>query len=311
MGNDYDTAIITTREYPGGVIAVDSGMLRREFVACYLLEAGHRLALIEVGCNASVPRILTVVRRRGWRLEDVSHVIVTHVHLDHAGGAGRLMDALPNATLVVHPRGARHMVDPERLEAGTRAVYGDAEFEATYGRLVPVPRQRVREMEDNDTLAVGNRELLFVDTPGHAKHHFCVWDRQTQSWFTGDTFGISYRDLDTDKGAFIFPTTTPVQFEPEALISSVERLMEYAPEYMYLTHFGRVGDTQRLARQMTARVRKLAEIAERYRGSATRSADIARDMQTWLLAEIRTHGVRLPEDRVIIVDANLDIARRP
>src|SRR3990172_4706978 len=231
---------ITAREYQGGIVAMDSGMFRREMVACYLLETPDQLALIEVGSNNTASRILSVLDRRGWRPEQVSHLIVTHVHLDHAGGAGSLMQVLPNATLVVHPHGARHLVDPSRLEAGARAVYGDTTFEATYGKLVPVPQQRVRVMEDGEALSVGQRQLLFLDTPGHARHHFCVWDQQTRGWFTGDTFGISYRDLDTASGPFIFPTTTPIQFHPQALISSVNRLMDMAPEFMYLTHFGRV-----------------------------------------------------------------------
>jgi len=289
---------VTAREYEGGIIAIDSGLLGREMVACYLLEMPDQLALVEVGCNTSAQRIVHVLNRRGWRLEDVSHLIVTHVHLDHAGGAGSLMEVLPNATLVVHPRGAPHLVDPSRLEAGTRAVYGDAEFEATYGRLVPVPRQRVRVMEDGQSLAIGARELLFIDTPGHARHHFCVWDHQTRGWFTGDTFGISYRHFDTAKGPFIFPTTTPVQFEPEALIASIERLMDASPQFMYLTHFGRVCATRRLARDLIGGVRKLVEIGERYATSARRREDIAGEMLAWMLEGLHGHGIVLPASRL-------------
>lgn len=286
---------ITAREYHGGIIAVDSGMLRREMAACYLLETPAQVALIEVGNNASSHRILSVLERRGWRPEQVSHVIVTHVHLDHAGGAGSLMQALPNATLVVHPLGARHLVDPARLEAGARAVYGDAEFEKTYGKLVPVPQQRVRMMADGETLSVGQRQLLFMDSPGHARHHFCVWDQQTRGWFTGDTFGISYRDLDTVNGAFIFPTTTPIQFDPEALIASLGRLLAKSPEFMYLTHFGRVGEPHRLAGKMIAGVHKLVAMGERHAASASRRLDLERDMREWLVTESRAHGVSLPE----------------
>ncbi len=290
---------ITAREYPGGIVAIDSGMLRREMAACYVLETPSEVALIEVGNNASSERILNVLERRGWEPEHVSHLIVTHVHLDHAGGAGRLMQALPNATLVVHPRGARHLIDPSRLEAGARAVYGDAEFDATYGSMVPVPEARVRVMADGESLRIGQRELLFVDTPGHARHHFCIWDQQTRGWFTGDTFGVSYRDFDTANGSFIFPTTTPIQFDPPALISSVELMMARSPQFMYLTHFGRVGDTQRLAASMVDSVRKLVEIGERHAASATRRLDIERDMLEWLLAQVRRHGVSMPEPRLL------------
>ena len=289
----------TAREYPGGIIAIDSGMLGREMAACYLLETPAELALIEVGSNYSAERILAVLKRRGWSPEQVSHLIVTHVHLDHAGGAGSLMQVLPNAILVVHPRGAPHLLDPSRLEASTREVYGDHVFERTYGRLVPAPPQRLRVMADGESLSVGKRELLFVDTPGHARHHFCIWDQQTHGWFTGDTFGISYRDLDTANGPFVFPATTPTQFDPEALISSVERLLARSPQFMYLTHFGRVGDSERLGGQLIAAVRKLVAIAERHATAASRTAEIEREMLEWLMQAARAHGVNLSEQRLL------------
>jgi glyoxylase-like metal-dependent hydrolase (beta-lactamase superfamily II) len=151
---------------------------------------------------------------------------------------------------------------------------------------------------DGDGLSIGGRELRFIDTPGHARHHFCVWDRQTRGWFTGDTFGISYRDLDTASGAFIFPTTTPIQFDPGALIRSVERLMEEAPKFMYLTHFGRVPATDRLARRLIAGVRKLEEIARRRQDSPQRTADIESDMREWLMEACRAHGVTFSDERL-------------
>jgi len=289
---------VTAYEYEDGVIAIDSGLFRREMAACYLLESSAQLALVEVGANASASRILKVMEQRGWRPEQVSHVIVTHVHLDHAGGAGKLMAMLPEATLIVHPRGARHLIDPSRLESSARGVYGDEEFDAMYGSLVPVPEERVRIMQDGESLCVGDRELFFMDTPGHARHHFCVWDEQTRGWFTGDTFGLSYRDLDTVNGPFIFPTTTPVQFDPDALIVSISRLMEKSPEYMYLTHFGRVGDTRRLATDLIAGVRNLAEIGERHAASSARTADIETDFGEWLVSSCRAHGVSLSNERL-------------
>ncbi len=280
-------------------MAVDSGLFGREMAACYVLETADQVALIEVGSNSSADRILNVLKHRGWSPGQVSHVIVTHVHLDHAGGSGRIMQLLPNAVLVVHPRGARHLIDPSQLEAGTRAVYGDTVFDETHGHLIPVPRERVITMEDGETLAIGERELLFRDTPGHARHHFCVWDEQTRGWFTGDTFGVSYRELDTAAGPFIFPTTTPIQFDPEALISSIERLQEMMPDYLYLTHFGRVGDTGRLAKDMIAGVRKLVEIAERHLASANRCADIEAEILDWLYVACRAHGVKLSHDKLL------------
>jgi glyoxylase-like metal-dependent hydrolase (beta-lactamase superfamily II) len=285
---------ISVFEYEGGVLAIDSGFVRERMAACYLVEAGDELAFIEVGTNSSTPRLLQVLEQRGWSRSDVRYVIVTHVHLDHAGGAGSLMQALPEATFIVHPRGGRHMVDPSRLEASARGVYGDAEFDRMYGSLVPIEQSRVREMNDGDSLVLGDRTLEFIDTPGHARHHFCVWDSKTQGWFSGDTFGLSYPELDTEAGPFVFPTTTPIQFDPPALRESINRLMQRSPRWMYLTHFGRVGDTARLAQDMLAAVDRFAEMGERHEGSANRGQALRDEIVHWLMDAVKTHGVTLP-----------------
>ena len=289
---------ITALEYEGGITAIDSGMVRPQMAACYLVETGSAVAVIETGNAASADRILKVLKSRGRQPEEISHVIVTHVHLDHAGGAGTLMHRLPQATLVAHPYGARHLVDPSKLEASARAVYGDARFDEMYGSLLPVAKDRVIVMEDGEELTVGGRTFVFMDAPGHARHHFTIWDEQTRGWFTGDTFGLSYRNLDTDNGAFIFPTTTPVQCEPPALLSSIDRMMEKKPAGMYLTHFGRVQDTERLAGDMRGAVHEFVEIAERFECSGERTRCIEDAMMDRLFERARAHGVVLEEDEL-------------
>lgn len=287
---------ITALEYEGGILALDSGMVRPQMAACYLLEAGSAVAVIETGNAASADRVMRVLEQRGRRPEEVSHVIVTHVHLDHAGGAGPLMQRLPEATLVAHPRGSRHVIDPSKLEASARAVYGDERFEEMYGSLVPVPAERVVTMEDGDELQVGQRRLVFMDAPGHARHHFTVWDEETRGWFTGDTFGLSYRELDTENGEFILPTTTPIQFDPEALLSSIDRMMEKSPRNMYLTHFGRVRDVERLAADLRDGVRWFAELGARYASADARTDSIEQEMMEGLFERARAHGVTLEDD---------------
>jgi len=292
------TACIKVREYPGGILAIDSGQVRSEMAACYLLEAGEHVAIIEAGSNHSADRILEVLTKRGWDYAAVSHVIVTHVHLDHAGGAGKLLQILPNASLVVHPYGARHMIDPSKLEAGTRVVFGDKEFDEMYGSLIPVAEDRMIIVQDGDELCVGKRQLRFIDTPGHARHHFCVWDEQTRGWFTGDTFGLSYRDLDTAKGPMVFPITTPIQFDPPALRASVQRLMQADPLYLYLTHFGRVTATPQFAEQMLAGVNTLEDIALRHENDSDRTNRIQQEQKAWLFALCREHGVTLTDEQL-------------
>jgi glyoxylase-like metal-dependent hydrolase (beta-lactamase superfamily II) len=292
------TDCITAFEYEGGIVAMDSGMFGPLLAACYLLETDDAVALIEVGSNASVERILRVLKSRGRSPDEVSHLIVTHVHLDHAGGAGELMARLPNAQFVVHPRGARHMIDPSRLEASARGVYGDEAFNAMYGTLRPIPADRVIQMGDGDSLLVGRRRLSFMDTPGHALHHFCIWDEQTSGWFTGDTFGLSFREFDTTSGAFIFPTTTPTQFDPEALIASIDRMMERSPENMYLTHFGRVQNISQMVSRLKTAIDHFVNIAEKHANDENRTRLIEDSMMSWLLRGTREHGVTLTEQQV-------------
>src|SRR5690606_20245617 len=142
--------------------------------------------------------VMEALQARGLAAEDVAYVCVTHVHLDHAGGAGALMHRLPCARLVVHPRGARHMADPSRLVASARAVYGEVEFARIYGDIRAVDAARIVEAPDGLVLELNSRPLRFLDTPGHARHHYCIFDEVSRSFFTGDTFGLSYREFDVD-----------------------------------------------------------------------------------------------------------------
>ena len=220
------------------ITQIDTGLIAPGVAACYLLESEAQVAIIETGNFETTERVLSLLEQRNLPRENVRFVIPTHVHLDHAGGASSLMDALPNAELVIHPRGARHMFDPSKLIAGAKVVYGEEKFKALYGDIKPIAEARTIIAEDNSSLLVGNRKLVFRDTPGHASHHFCVWDELSAGWFTGDTFGIAYPRLSNTDKPFLFPTTTPVQFDPELLLSSIELMISYSPKRMYLTHFG-------------------------------------------------------------------------
>ncbi len=305
MTNNEDFSVT---EYPGGVMAIDSGYVRENMAACYLVEGDSEVAFIEVGTNASTPRLMATLERRGWAPEQVKYVIVTHVHLDHAGGAGSLMQLCPNATLLVHPYGARHMIDPSKLETGSRMVYGDEMFESLYGTLVPVPTQRTRAMLDGENVKLGSRTLRFIDTPGHARHHFCVHDSLTNGWFTGDTFGLSYREFDTDNGAFMIPTTTPVQFDPDALKRSIRALVVDQPDCMYLTHYGRVENVQQLAKEMIDGIDVLAGFGEQYEHDDSRGKLIETAITDWLLAGFREHGVTLPEpDCIRLLQSDIEL----
>ena len=198
----------------------------------------NRIALIDTGTQHSVSQVSNALQQLGLNYSNVEFIILTHIHLDHAGGASALMNLCNNAQLVVHPKGARHMAEPEKLIAGTKAVYGEAEFTALYGEITPIDTTRIIALEDNQELMLGQRKLKFIDTPGHANHHHCIIDFETNSIFTGDTLGIAYQDLRDADHAFVMPTTTPVQFNPDALHQSIDKVMSYQPDFLYYTHYG-------------------------------------------------------------------------
>jgi glyoxylase-like metal-dependent hydrolase (beta-lactamase superfamily II) len=231
-------------------------------------------------------------------LVPVDYVIATHVHLDHAGGAGLLMQQLPNARLVVHHRGARHLVDPARLIGSATGVYGAAEIERSYGTLVPVPAHRVVETHDGMTIELAGRPLRFLDTPGHAMHHHCIWDDASRAFFTGDTFGLSYRDFDTAAGPWIMPTTTPVQFQPKALRRSIERMLAFAPEHMLLTHYGQVGDVARLGALLLGQLDAMVALAKATPPGDGRRAALVGGLEAIHLKSLREHGVTLSDARI-------------
>ncbi|TAM45661.1 MAG: MBL fold metallo-hydrolase [Gammaproteobacteria bacterium] len=296
-------------DYEHGISAIDAHYQRPGLAALYLIVEGDRVAFIDTGTSRSVPDALDVLRQKGLAPPNVAYVIPTHVHLDHAGGAGELMRRCPNARLVAHPKGARHLIYPTKLIAGVTAVYGPEAVARDFGEIVPIEAARVIEAPDDFTLDLNGRTLRFFDTPGHARHHFCVWDERSRGLFTGDTFGLSYRELDTDKGPFVFPTTTPVQFEPEALHASIDRLLQLHPQYLYLTHFGRIAQVERAAEQMHELIDAFVVMAKTGRDVENRHARLIQGQRDILLPRLRAHGCRLSDaklDTLLALDYELN-----
>jgi glyoxylase-like metal-dependent hydrolase (beta-lactamase superfamily II) len=282
-----------------GVHAIDTGFHRPRFDAAYLLVHGGRAAFIDTGTNFAVPRLLQALDALGLARDAVDWVIPTHVHLDHAGGAGLLMRELPGARLYVHPRGARHMIDPSALFQGALAVYGAPEMSRAYGTLLGIDASRVDVSHDGATLMLADRPLHVIDTPGHARHHHCIWDAASRGWFTGDTFGLSYREFDTTRGPWIVPTATPVQFEPELLAHSIRRMMSFEPAYLYLTHFGRVGEVARLGALLLGLLEQMTTAAREERNAADRHAALIRRQLAIFRASLAEHGCQLPPEEVV------------
>jgi glyoxylase-like metal-dependent hydrolase (beta-lactamase superfamily II) len=281
-----------------GLWAIDTGFHRDRFDAAYLVADSGRAAFIDTGTALAVPRLLASLDALGIRRDAVDFVIATHVHLDHAGGVGQLMQALPTARLVVHPRGARHMVDPTALWQGALAVYGEAQMARAYRELLPVPAERVQSTSDGETIHLAGRPLVFAHTPGHALHHHCIWDAHSQGWFTGDNFGMAYPEFVVGDRAFIFPTTTPVQFDPDAMRASIARLLAASPRQMFLTHYSRVGHVSDCAERLLRMIDDTVAAALANRDAPDRLAAIGAALMTLYADGARDFGVALPDARI-------------
>lgn len=298
----------TLIRHPDGITAVDTDYIRPGLAAAHVIEEAGRAAFVDVGTNHSVARLLAALERLGIAREAVDYVFLTHVHLDHAGGAGALLRELPNARAVVHPRGAPHLAEPAKLIAASIAVYGESRYRSLYGELVPLPRERMILMQDEQRIELAGRELLLLNTPGHALHHYCILDVAHANVFTGDTFGLSYRELDTQAGPFAVPTTTPTQFDPEQLVASIRRLMSHAPRAAYLMHYSRITGLERIAESLQWQIGELTAIARRHAGASDREAAIRAAMRTLWITLAQRHGIAEPEARVdAILDKDLDL----
>ncbi|WP_058555360.1 MBL fold metallo-hydrolase [Thiohalocapsa sp. ML1] len=294
-----------------GVYCIETGLYRDGLAACYLIRAQDRLAFVDTGTTNTVPGLLGVIDTLGLTPAHVDYVIPTHVHLDHAGGAGALMAACANAMLIAHPKGAPHLIDPAKLTAGATAVYGEAAFARDFGALTPVPESRVVAAADGQTFDLAGRTLTFIDTPGHANHHGSIFDAGSGGLFTGDTFGISYRDFDTAAGPWLFAPTTPVAFDPDAWQQSLDRMLAYAPRAAFLTHYCRIDDPAAHADKLRQSITDLADIALAHADApaAARKDRIKQAVTAHLLADARAHGCALTDAQMqdlLAVDLELN-----
>lgn len=300
-------AQITTLD--DGIHAIDTEYARALQDASHLLVEGGRAAFVDTGVNSSVPLLLDALVQCNLDVGDVDFVFLTHVHLDHAGGAGALMQQLPNASCVVHRYGAPHMIDPARLVAGTQAVYGIEQTAATYGTIVPIDERRVVIPDDEQWFELNGRPLQTINTEGHARHHYVLYDPRSRGVFTGDSFGVSYRELDTVHGEIIFPTSTPVQFDPEQAHLSVDRIMACEPEQLYLTHYSRVRNLDRLATQMHAGLDAYVRMAKEHAQDHDRAAALRAGMFEYYERRLVEHGYAGDRDAmwsVLSIDVELN-----
>lgn len=281
-----------------GVSAIDTEYFRPLHDASHLIIEGGRGAFVDTGSNDSVPFLLDALQQQDLDVGDVDFVFLTHIHLDHAGGAGLLMQHLPNAQCVVHPRGAPHMVNPERLIAGTIGVYGEERMREMYGDIVPIDEPRVLIADDEAWFDHNGRAMQALHTEGHARHHYVLNDPSSQGVFTGDSFGISYRECDTANGEFIYPTTTPASFDPVEAHRAVDRIMGCEPKQLYLTHYSRVRELDRLAADMHAGIDAYVEMALAHQAEPDRGERIQQAMDDHLSGRLVEHGFKGDRDAI-------------
>ncbi|MCG3171812.1 MAG: Hydroxyacylglutathione hydrolase [Pseudomonadales bacterium] len=278
-----------------GITCIDTGYYRPGLAACYLVADAGEVAVIETGTVPTLPTLLAALECVSVKPEQVRWIMPTHVHLDHAGGAGALLARCPNATLVVHPQGARHLIDPSRLIAGATAVYGEKGMRKMYGEILASPPERVREALDGSRWQLGRRDLLTRDTPGHANHHYCIWDEASRGWFTGDTFGNGFRELYCRDEPFLIPSTTPVQLDFTALLASIDLLVAAAPRYYYLTHFGRIEASEVHAHSLKSQLREYMRFTIESDPGQDRPQRLAQTLFMYTAGLLRAAGCSLGE----------------
>jgi glyoxylase-like metal-dependent hydrolase (beta-lactamase superfamily II) len=219
------------------IVTIDCDYMFPQYAASYLMIDGDRALFIENNTTHAVPKLMEALESEGLVPAQVEYLIVTHVHLDHAGGTSALLKNCPNATVLAHPKAAKRIIDPSRLIQSARQVYGDKEFDKLYGEILPVPAEKVRAIKDEEVIHFGSRDLRFFYTLGHASHHFCIYDSLSNSVFTGDSFGVMYPALQKEDEMFIIPSTSPVDFDPTEA---------------RLTHYGELTDIDAAKAQLNA-----------------------------------------------------------
>lgn len=265
-------------------ITIDCQYFRPQFAAAFLITQSKRGIFVENNTTHSIPLLLKALQEAQVEREAVDFLMVTHVHLDHAGGSSSLIQACPNAVLLAHPKAATHLIDPTKLVKSAKQVYGEQVFEQLYGTIEPIPASRVRVMQDNERLSWQGREFTFFYTRGHANHHFCIYDSESEGVFTGDTFGLAYPALQKH-GLFIFPSTSPTDFDPNLARESIQKILSFQPKRVFLTHFGEVTEVQKAADQLLFHI----NFSEKLLNSAVTSTFTDLELDAYCEKELQSH----------------------
>ena len=241
-----------------GVTGVDTKMAGRARITSGYLLRGDEPALIETGPTTSSEAVIETLTSLGLRGTDLAHIVVTHIHLDHAGGVGRLAQAFPTATIWVHERGAPHLADPARLVRSAARVYGERKLQDLFGPVDPVPADRLRSVGEGDRIPLGGRSLEVLYTPGHASHHVALVDSESGALFVGDALGVHLPDV-----RVLRPVTPPPDVDVERGVESIERIRRRAGPVLLFSHFGPVEEADELCHLAAERLQKWADIVRK------------------------------------------------
>jgi len=283
----------------GGIYQIDVCDQEPERTACYLILA-DKIALIETGPAPGTVHIKDALKKLGIPREQVDYIIVTHIHLDHAGGAGVMARDLPRAKVYVHPRGARHLIDPARLAAGARAIYGES-FDRLFGAILPVPGERVCTPADGEILDLGGgRILTFYHTPGHARHHIIIHDPASRGVFSGDTLGVRFQALSRLVGSdIILLSTPPPEFDPAGMIETLDRVAGLDLDYIYFAHYGRAGGVSAILAYLKDQLHAFEALGRRLLVSGGGAGEIERAIRDMVMDQVAIYGLKDSEHPAI------------
>ncbi len=242
------------------IVTIDCQFGEPRRAAAYLLVQDGRAAFVDNNTARAVPHLLTALDAQGLQRASVDYVIVTHVHLDHAGGTASLVQACPNAIVLVHPAGERHLVDPSRLAAATKAAFEEDDFSEVFGPVEPVPRNRIKTVGPTEALPFADGSLRFFHTPGHAKHHLCMLHAESRAVFCGDAFGVTPPLIGDSYAPYLMCASPPPDFDAGDMARSVQLVAAEHPTRLYLTHYGCIRDVKAGVASLLSSIQRMDEI---------------------------------------------------
>jgi glyoxylase-like metal-dependent hydrolase (beta-lactamase superfamily II) len=253
---------------------IDCKYIYDEFACAYLIREGNEVAFLDNNTNSAIPILLKKLEEFNFKKEDVRYLIITHIHLDHAGASSQLIRLFPNAKILAHPKATPHLINPKRIIESASQVYGKENFLKLYGEILDIPEDRIISMKDGEVLNWGEREFKFIYTRGHANHHFVIHDSKTNHIFTGDSFGISYPKMKNGKSSILIPSTTPTDFDPEEALLSLDKILNSGASAAYLTHYDKWLDMKLGYELMQKGIQKMAWIQNQIIDSNNEDSEI-------------------------------------